>query len=173
LEPEHFVFLDESGVNTGFTRLYGRAPIGERLYDYVPDNRWKSMSVVSSLRLDGTTEAMVFDGALNGELFEAYVRDMLAPTLRMGDIVVMDNLSSHKRAGIEEIIKEKGARIEYLPAYSPDFNPVENMWSKMKSQLRKLKERSKEALFKAIGEVLKAVTAQDAQGWFTHCGYSL
>jgi transposase len=150
-EPEFFVFIDESSINTGMTRLYGRAEIGERLYDYVPDCRFERMTILSSLRIDGTTQALVFDGALNGEMFEEYVRICLAPTLKAGDIVVMDNLSSHKREGLKEIVEEKGARIEYLPPYSPDLNPVENMWSKLKSQLRVIKERGKEALFEAVG----------------------
>jgi transposase len=129
------------------------------------------MTILSSLRIDGTTEALVFDGALNGEMFEEYVRKCLAPTLKNGDIVVMDNLSSHKREGLKEIVEEVGAKIEYLPAYSPDFNPVENMWSKLKSQLRKVKERSKDVLFEAVGAALEMITPQDAEGWFKHCGY--
>jgi transposase len=171
IEAEKFVFIDESSINTGLTRLYGRAPIGKRLYDYVPDCRFERMTIVSSLRIDGTTEALVFDGALDGEMFEEYVRKCLTPTLKEGDIVVMDNLSSHKREGLREIVEEVGARIEYLPAYSPDFNPVENMWSKLKSQLRKVKERSKDVLFEAVGEALEMITPQDAEGWFRHCGY--
>jgi transposase len=166
-----FVFLDESSINTGFSRLYGRAPIGERLFDYVPDCRWATMTVLSSLRLDGTTEALVFEGALNGEMFKAYIKECLAPSLKKGDIVIMDNLSSHKVEGLEEIVEKRGARIEYLPPYSPDLNPVENMWSKIKSQLRKKKERCKEILVNAIGAALRTITAQDAQGWFEHCGY--
>jgi transposase len=170
-KAEVFVFIDESSVNTGLTRLYGRSPIGERLCDYVPYCRFERMTILSSLRIDGTTETLVFDGALDGEMFEEYVRKCLAPTLKEGDIVVMDNLSSHKREGLNELVQEKGARVVYLPAYSPDLNPVENMWSKLKSQLRKVKERSKEVLFEAVGVALKTITTQDAQGWFEHCGY--
>jgi transposase len=129
------------------------------------------MTILSSLRIDGTTEALVFDGALNGDIFEEYLKSCLAPTLKKGDIVVMDNLSSHRREGLKEIIEAKGAKIEYLPPYSPDFNPVENMWSKLKTQLRKVKERSKETLFDAVGKALGMITGQDAQGWFEHCGY--
>jgi transposase len=166
-----FVFLDESSINTGFSRLYGRSPIGERLFDYVPDCRWETMTVLSSLRLDGTTETLVFEGALNGEMFKGYVEECLAPSLKKGDVVIMDNLSSHKVEGLREIVEERGARIEYLPPYSPDLNPVENMWSKIKSQLRKTKERCKEILFEAIGAALRTITKQDAKGWFEHCGY--
>jgi len=155
------------------TRLYGRGKIGERVYDYVPDTRWKSLTILSSLRLDGTTEALVFEGALNGELFKSYVEKCLAPTLKEGDVVIMDNLSSHKVKGLEEKLKAQGARIEYLPPYSPDLNPVENMWSKMKAQLRQVKERCKNVLIEAVGAALRTVTAQDAHGWFKHCGYCL
>jgi transposase len=122
------------------TRLYGRGIIGERVFDYVPDTRWEGLTILSSLRQDGTTEALVFEGALNGEMFKEYMRSCLAPTLKEGDVVIMDNLSSHKVKGIQEIVEEQGARIEYLPPYSPDLNPVENMWSKMKTNLRKLRK---------------------------------
>ena len=121
--------------------------------------------------MDGTTEALVFDGALNGEMFKVYMANCLAPTLREDDVVIMDNLSSHKVNGLEEIVKGRGARIEYLPPYSPDLNPVENMWSKIKAQLRQVKERCRDTLIEAVGAALGTVTAQDAQGWFKHCGY--
>lgn len=153
------------------TRLYGRAPAGERLFDYVPDCRWETSTILSSLRLDGTTEALVFQGALNGDMFVSYVKKCLAPTLKKGDIVVMDNLSSHKVDGVEKAIRAKGARIEYLPPYSPDLNPVENMWSKIKSYLRKVNKRCQETLFEAVGEALKTISSKDAAGWFEHCGY--
>ena len=166
-----FVFVDESGINTGMTRFYGRGEVGQRVVDYVPDTRWESLTILSSLRIDGTTEALVFEGALNGEMFTGYMKTCLAPTLKEGDVVIMDNLSSHKVKGLEEIVKERGARIEYLPPYSPDMNPVENMWSKVKTHLRQTKERCKEALFEAVGVALRTVTAQDAQGWFGQCGY--
>ena len=153
------------------TRFYARGEIGKRVFDYVPDTRWENLTILSSLRQDGTTEALVIDGALNGEMFKEYLKNCLAPTLRKGDVVIMDNLSSHKVKGLKEIVEKRGARIEYLPPYSPDLNPVENMWSKMKAQLRQVKERCKDALFEAIGAALRTVTAQDAQGWFEHCGY--
>ncbi len=165
------IFLDESGINTGMTRLYGRAPAGKRLFDYVPDCRWETSTILSSLRFDGTTEALVFQGALNGEMFVKYVKECLAPMLKSGDIVVMDNLSSHKVEGVEEAIKAKGAKVEYLPPYSPDLNPVENMWSKVKNCLRKVNKRCRETLFEAVGEALSIISAQDAAGWFEHCGY--
>jgi transposase len=169
----NFVFLDESGINTGMTRLYCWGELGERVVDYVPDTRWESLTILSSLRLDGTTEALVFDGALNGEMFIEYMKNCLGPTLKKGDVVVMDNLSSHKVRGLEEIVNERGAKIEYLPPYSPDLNPVENMWSKIKAQLRQVKERCKDTLIEAVGVALGTITTQDAQGWFRHCGYCL
>ena len=153
------------------TRLYGRAVVGERLYDYVPDSRWEATSILSSLRLDGRTESLVYGGSLTGDFFKAWVKDCLCPTLREGDIVIMDNLSSHKVSVIEEMIMQRGARIEYLPPYSPDLNPVENMWSKLKSFLRKRKERCKEALFEAVAEALKQISSLDAESWFAFCGY--
>ena len=171
MDVNRLVFLDESGINTGMTRLYGRVAVGERLYDYVPDCRWETSTILSSLRFDGTTEALVFKGALNGDLFVSYVKECLAPTLKAGDVVIMDNLSSHKVVGVEDAIKAKGARIEYLPPYSPDLNPVENMWSKIKSYLRKASRRCHETLFEAVGEALRTISAQDAAGWFQHCGY--
>ena len=153
------------------TRLYGRGKIGQRVVDYVPDTRYESLTILSSLRQDGTTEALVFEGALNGEMFVGYMKNCLAPTLKEGDVIIMDNLSSHKVKGLEKIVKERGARIEYLPPYSPDLNPVENMWSKVKAHLRNVKERCKEALIDAVGVALRTVSAQDARGWFEHCGY--
>lgn len=154
------------------TRLYGRVVIGERLNDYVPDSRWQATSILSSLRLDGTTECLVYEGALTGDFFKVWVKDCLCPTLRRDDIVIMDNLSSHKVSGIKECIEKTGARVEYLPPYSPDFNPVENMWSKVKSFLRKQKERTKETLFEAVGAALKQISSLDANSWFAFCGYS-
>jgi hypothetical protein len=123
-DAARFSFLDESGINTGFTRIYGRAEIGERVFDYVPDCRFERLTILSSLKVDGTTESLVFEGALNGEMFKEYVEQCLAPTLKEGDIVIMDNLSSHEVEGLEEIINARGAKIEYLPPYSPDLNPM-------------------------------------------------
>jgi len=169
-----FIFIDESSINIGMTRLYARSEIGQRVFDYVPDPRGENrLTIVSSLRQDGTTEALVFEGSLNGEFFVEYMKNSLAPTLKEGDVVIMDNLSSHKVGGLKEIVEERGAKIEYLPQYSPDLNPVENMWSKVKAHLRQAKEKTKEALLEAVGAALRAVSAQDAQGWFEHCGYCL
>ena len=173
LDSNRLVFLDESGVNTGMTRLYGRALKHERVIDAVPDIRFHRTTILSSVRLDGTTVPLVFEGALNGNIFQVYVTQMLAPTLRPGDIVVMDNLSSHKVSGIVETIEAVGASVLFLPPYSPDLNPIELMWSKIKAILRKLKVRAKELLDDAIAFAFNAVSASDISGWFRHDGYAL
>jgi transposase len=167
------VFLDECGVNTGMTRLYGRARKHERVIEAVPDIRFHRTTILSSVRFDGTTIPVVFEGALNGDIFRAYVTQFLAPSLKPGDIVVMDNLSSHKVNGIESAILAAGAIIMFLPPYSPDLNPIELMWSKIKAILRKLKVRAKELLDDAIAQALTAVTCADIAGWFKHDGYYL
>lgn len=173
MDPSHLVFLDESGVNTGMTRIYGRAVSHRRVKEAMPDIRFERTSVLSSVRLDGTMVPMVFEGALNGELFKAYVEKMLAPSIKPGDIVIMDNLSSHKVSGIVEAIEAVGAFIMYLPPYSPDLNPIELMWSKVKAILRKLKIRAKELLDQAISDALDSVTQADIAAWFCHDGYKL
>jgi len=173
VDPSRLVFLDESGTNTGMTRLYGRAPKNRRVIDAVPDMRFARTTILSSVRMDGTKVPCVFEGALNGELFREYIRQFLTPTLKPGDVVVMDNLSSHKVSGIVEAIEAAGAQLRFLPPYSPDFNPIELMWSKMKASLRKRKARTKELLEDAIVLALDAVTASDVSGWFAHDGYAL
>lgn len=167
------VFMDECGVNTGMTRIYGRGPKNERVVDAVPDTRFHQTTILSSMRLDGTTIPCVFEGALNGELFLEYMRKFLAPTLRHGDIVVMDNLSSHKVSGVVEAIEAVGAKVMFLPPYSPDLNPIEMMWSKVKAILRKLKIRAKDLLVDAIAFALDSVSSSDVAGWFSHDGYQL
>ena len=171
LDANRLVFLDESSVNTGMTRLYGRAPKHERVIDAVPDIRFHRTTILSSVRLDGTTVPFVFEGALNGDTFRVYVTQMLAPTLRPGDIVVMDNLSSHKVSGVVEAIEAVGASVMFLPPYSPDLNPIELMWSKIKAILRKLKVRAKEHLDDAIAFAFNGVMTSDISGWFKHDGY--
>ena len=172
-DPDKLIFLDECGVNTGMTRLYGRGPKQERVVDAIPDVRFHRTTLLSSVRLDGSTVPCVFEGALNGDMFLAYVREFLIPTLKSGDIVVMDNLSSHKVSGIADAIEAVGAKVMYLPPYSPDFNPIELMWSKVKAILRKLKVRAKELLDDAIAFALDAVSSHDVHGWFSHDGYRL
>ena len=139
----------------------------------VPDTRFHRTTILSSVRLDGTIIPTVFEGALNGNIFKAYVTQWLVPSLRAGDIVVMDNLSSHKVSGVVAAIEEAGAMVLFLPPYSPDFNPIELMWSKIKAILRKLKARSKELLDDAIAFALDSVTPSDIAGWFNHDGYAL
>lgn len=171
MDLDGLVFVDESGAKTNMTRLYGRAMAGQRAVDNTPSGHWHTTTMISSVRLDGSTACMVVDGATNKDVFEAYVERILLPSLKTGDIVVLDNLSAHKNQRIRELIKSVGAELWYLPAYSPDLNPIEKMWSKVKSILRTLKARTKEALIEAIAKALDMVTASDAKGWFESCGY--
>lgn len=165
--------MDESGANTGMTRLYGRGPKNRRVVDAVPDVRFHRTTILSSVRMDGTTVPCVFEDALNGEIFREYIRRFLVPTLKPGDIVVMDNLSSHKFSGIIDAIESVGAHVRFLPPYSPDFNPIELMWSKLKAVLRKLKIRSRELLDDAIAYALDEISVSDIVNWFSHDGYQL
>jgi transposase len=153
------------------TRTYGRAPRGERVVDHVPAGKYHSTTMMGALRLDGTVAAMVYEGGTDVPVMEAFAGTELRRILRPGDIVVMDNLNAHKDPLVIDAIEQAGATVWHLPPYSPDFNPIEQMWSKVKSILRSLKARTAEALLDAIGVALRAVTAADAQGWFTHCGY--
>ena len=173
LDISQLVFLDESGANTGMTRLYGRALRDKRVVEAVPDTRFHRTTMLSSVRLDGTTVPLVFEGALNGDIFRAYVEQLLVPSLHPGDIVVMDNLSSHKVCGIVEAIEAVGASVMFLPPYSPDLNPIELMWSKIKAILRKLKIRAKESLDEGIAFAFDSVSTSDISAWFRHDGYAL
>lgn len=154
------------------TRLRGRAPKGERLVCHAPHGHWRTTTMISSVRLDGTTACMTIEGATNTEVFLAYAREVLLPSLRPGDIVVMANLGAHKNERTIALIESAGAEVRFLPAYSPDLNPIELMWSKVKALLRKAQARNHPDLLSAIASSLAAVTPQDALGWFTHCGYS-
>jgi transposase len=160
-------------VNTGMTRLYGRAVKHRRVIEAVPDTRFHRTTILSSIRLDGTTIPFVFEGALNGDLFRAYVTQWLAPSLKPGDIVIMDNLSSHKVSGVIEAIEATGASVMFLPPYRPDLNPIERMWSKIKAILRKLKVRAKALLEEAIAQAFNAISLSDIAVWFKHDGYGL
>ena len=166
------MFLDESGVNTDMTRCYARAKNGQRANVHTPLNTGKTTTIVSSVRTDGTTVPIFLSGSLNGETFKDYIEKQLAPTLHKGDIVVMDNLRCHKVKGIKQAIEKAGAHILYLPPYSPDLNPIEQMWSKIKSLLRKVKARSVDALLEALPVAFGAITVQDILGWFHLDGYS-
>jgi len=154
------------------TRLRGRAPIGERLIGKTPHGHWKITTFVAALRCDAVTAPMVIDRPMNGTIFLGYIVQFLLPTLRQGDIVVMDNLPAHKVAGIAEAINSVGARLLYLPPYSPDLNPIEQMFAKLKALLRKAKERTIDDLWARIGTLLDEVSAQECANYFTHAGYS-
>ena len=155
------------------TRQYGRAPRGERVVGAVPQNYGANVTMLAALSLQGVGAVMTVDGATDATVFHAYVEHVLCPTLVPGDVVIMDNLRAHKVAGIRERIEACGARLIYLPPYSPDLSPIEPCWSKLKALLRTAQARTREALDAAIQQVLAAVTASDARGWFRHCGYAL
>jgi transposase len=154
------------------TRLRGRALQGARVLDCAPHGHWGTTTLLGALRLDGTSACMSIEGATDRDVFYAYVRNVLVPSLRPGDIVVLDNLAAHGDARAQQLIKTTGASVVFLPPYSPDFNPIEKMWSKIKTALRAAKARTSQALQMAIREALAAVTAQDAMGWFKSCGYT-
>ena len=172
LDRARLVFIDESGAKTNLTRLYGRTFGGHRLVAAAPHGHWSTTTMISALRFDGSTADLVLDGATDGAAFGVYVERVLIPTLRPTDIVVMDNLAAHKMAAIVAAIEQTGAEVRFLPPYSPDFNPIEKMWSKIRAYLRKVKARTKETLWQAIGDALRTVTAIDALGWFESCGYT-
>ena len=172
VDPARLVFLDESGAKTNMTRLRGRAKGGTRCVDDAPHGHWCATTIISSVRLDGTTACMAIDGATSAEVFCEYVRQVLVPTLRPGDVVIFDNLSAHKDSDAANLIRAAGATALPLPAYSPDLNPIEKMWSKVKEFLRGAKARTFDTLLNAIAAALKTITAQDAQGWFQSCGYA-
>lgn len=166
------VFLDEAGAKTNMTRLRGRAPRGERLHAKAPHGHWKTTTMISSVRLDGCTACMTIEGATDTLVFREYVRHVLCPSLRPGDMVVMDNLMPHKSIETLALIEAAGATVRFLPAYSPDLNPIEKMWSKVKNRLRAAQARTRAELETAIAAALQSVTAQDAAGWFQSCGYT-
>lgn len=168
---ENFVFLDETWTKTNMTPLYGWAERGKRLIDFVPHGHWKTTTFLAALRHDGLTAPMVVDGAINGELFLAYVKQILLPTLKEGDIVVMDNLGSHKVAGVEEAIHSVGASVLYLPPYSPDLNPIEMVFSKLKTLVRKAKLRSVKDLWDKLGELCDVFSPEECQNYLAHAGY--
>jgi transposase len=173
LVMERFLFIDESGVNLTLTRLYGRGEPGKRVHETVPQNYGENISMLAALGVKGLRAPMTVNGAVDGDVFRAYVRKVLGPVVRKGDVVLMDNLQAHKVSGIEEMIRERGARLEYLPPYSPDLNPIEQCWSKIKTFLRKKKARTRRALEAAIKQALTTITEADAKAWFNHCGYVL
>lgn len=173
VEHRRFVFLDESCAKTNMTRLYGRAPRGQRVYERVPNGRWETTTMIAAIGRNGAQAPWLLDGSMDGDSFAVWVAQVLGPTLTKGDIVVMDNLSVHKNEQARAAIAAKGAEIWDLPPYSPDFNPIEKMWSKVKAYLRKAKPRDADALCNAVAQAFERITAQDTRNWFTSCGYSL
>lgn len=173
IEPERLVFLDESGATTEMTRRYGRAPLGERIREATPAGHWKTLTLLGAMTKDGMLASMTVDAPTDGEVFLAYLDQVLCPALRPGQVVVMDNLSAHKVEGVRQRIEATGATLLYLPPYSPDFNPIEKAWSKIKQQLRSAKSRTVEVLEETIAAALRTISTQNAAAWFSHCGYSL
>jgi transposase len=171
LEPERLVFIDETGVSTNMARLRGRGPEGQRLIGKVPHTHWNITTFIAALRCDGLTAPMVTDGAMNGAIFLAYVRHFLLPTLKPGDCVIMDNLAVHKVIGVRTAIESVGASLLYLPPYSPDFNPIEMAFSKLKALLRKAAERTVDRLWDRIGELIGAFSSRECRNFLAHQGY--
>lgn len=172
IDPRRLVFLDETFGTTTMTRLYGWGPTDRRVIDAVPHGHWKTTTFVVALRLTGLIAPLVVDGALNGELFVKYVRQELAPRLRPGDILVMDNLQTHKTAGVVEAVAQREARVLYLPPYSPDLNPIEMAFAKVKNELRRRQLRTIDELWDAFGESLDWVMPAEAHNYFAHAGYA-
>jgi transposase len=171
LRPEDLVFVDECGIATDMARLYGRAAGGRRVTGAVPYGRWERVTVLGGLTLRGLEACMSIAGAADTPVMEAFVARVLVPVLRPGQVVILDNLSVHKAPAVRRLIEAAGCTLLFLPAYSPDFNPIEPAWSKLKALLRGLGARSVEALHAALGQVLDAITPADAHAYFRHCGY--
>ena len=171
IPPDKVVFIDETWAKTNMTRTYGRSPLGTRLIEQVPAGRWQTTTFLGAMRAEGFIAPLTVDGAINGPLFRAWVEQCLAPVLRPGDIVVMDNLSSHKVAGVREAIEAAGAELRYLPPYSPDLNPIELAFSKLKKLLRDGAQRTVDKLWDLCGRVLDEFTGPECLNYFRHCGY--
>ena len=171
IDPDRLVFLDETGVNTKMSRLTGWAPVGERCRDSVPFGHWKTMTFVAGLRLSGLTAPWVLDGPMNGDAFRVYIEQVLAPTLGRGDIVVLDNLPAHKVAGIREAVIARSAQLFYLPPYSPDINPIEMAFAKLKALLRQNPARTIAALVERIGDILDRFHPTECANFFNAAGY--
>jgi transposase len=171
LDPSKLVFIDETWASTNMTRRYGRSPKGQRLVCAVPHGHWKTTTFVAALRSDGLTAPMVVDGAMTGDLFVAYVKQVLVPTLRVGDVVVMDNLICHKRVAVKQAVEAAGGKVLYLPPYSPDLNPIELAFSKLKGLLRAVGKRTIDGLWDFLGQVLEAFAPDECRRYIQHCGY--
>jgi transposase len=172
-DPTTFVFVDETGSHQAMTPRYARAPRGVRVGGHVPASRGANLTLIAALGPAGMGAAMTLPGALDGAACEVYVRDLLGPTLRPGQVVLWDNVRPHQRATVRALIEERGCHLLFLPPYSPDFNPIEHAFSKLKEGLRRAEARTRAALEAAIGSALATITAADAAGWFRHCGYHL
>lgn len=165
------VFVDECGSNIALTRLYARSPKGKRAYGAIPRNRRANITLLASLSLQGMGEALILEGPADRAVFEVYIDQILAPSLQAGQIVILDNLSTHTGAKVRQAIEARGCRLLFLPSYSPDLSPIEEAFSKLKALLRRVGARTAEALQEAVGQALRTITVQDAHGWFGHCGY--
>jgi len=172
IDPARLVFIDETWIKTNMEPLRGWAPLGERLVAKVPHGHWKTSTFVAALRCDRIEAPWILDGAINGEAFKTYVERVLAPTLRPGDLVIMDNLRSHKGKEVRQAIRAAGARLIFLPKYSPDLNPIEQVFAKLKHLLRNAAARTIETLTAAVGELLGAFTAEECANYFTNSGYA-
>jgi transposase len=173
VEVKRLVFVDEMGTNTSLSPVYAWAPKGKRTHWSVPRNRGANTTVLSSMSAEGMGPSLTVEGTTTSVVFEAYVEQLLAPALRKGQVVVMDNLSAHKGQRVRELIEGRGCQLLYLPSYSPDLNPIEEAFSKIKRLVRKAEARTKEALVEAIGLALSAVSSKDARSFFEHCGYRM
>ncbi len=171
IDPDKVVFIDETWAKTNMTRTYGRSELGTRLVQKTPCGRWQTTTFLGALRAEGFVAPLTVEGSVNGELFRAWIEQHLAPALKPGDIVVMDNLSSHKVAGIRQAIEAAGAELRYLPPYSPDLNPIELAFSKFKKLLRDGAERTVDKLWKLCGSILDQFTESECRNYFRHCGY--
>lgn len=172
MSAARLVFVDESGAHTQMTRRHGRSPVGQRLVCRVPHGHYQTTTLIAAVRLEGPQAPWLFGGPLDGELFLAWVKTGLVPCLQRDDVVVLDNLATHKVAGVREAIEAAGARLEYLPPYSPDFNPIENLWSKVKQAMKSREPRNARQLLQAAGAAFATVTPADCQGFFLHAGYA-
>lgn len=173
LDARQLVFVDEMGTNISLAPVYAWAPKGQRAYCSLPRNRGVNTTLLSSMSSEGIGPSLAVVGSTTAAVFEAYVEQVLAPTLKPAQVVVMDNLTAHKGGKVREVIEQRGAELVYLPPYSPDFNPIEEAFSKIKGLLRKAEARTREALLEALGRAISAVSAQDARGFFEHCGYGM
>ena len=173
MNPRQWVFVDESGATTEMTRRYGRAPRGERVREAAPAGHWSTRTLLGAMSTEGLLATMTVESPPDGDVFLAYLEQVLCPRLEPGQIEVMDNLGAHKVPGVRELIAATGAQLRYLPPYSPDFNPIEQCWGKVKQKLRSLKARTVDALEQAIAEAISTITSHNASAWLAHCGYDL